>query len=246
MSLTELMKHGFEKVGVWQLKETQLVYVICEDKEDILNAKKILYAFVIGKEVKYIGKTYRTFKERMSGYANPGDSQKTNLDKNSKIKAELRKKREVLIYAFYNQGLLIEGAKEVNRYGAIPFNLAAGLEDGFIEMFEPDWNVTNRRKKLYQNSETEDIESKLPEFNQEEYIIGGKKLNKSGQLIIPAVYREIIDIANIDIRIGDNIENFNITQDYRISCRQLLEQHDIDPQNFTLKLIDRNTLEISN
>jgi len=94
--------------------------------------REILYAFVVGEEVAYIGKSTRTFKQRMYGYQNPGPSQKTNIKNHDRVVKALDQDETVDVYVFVQE--------EPVTYKGIPVNLAAGLEDVLIEWLAPSWN----------------------------------------------------------------------------------------------------------
>ena len=95
-------------------------------------ASTVLYAFIHHDHVLYVGKTTQTFTKRMMGYKNPGPTQYTNIKNNANIKALLQQTECIDIYALEDMGLM--------RYGDFQINLAAGLEDDLIKVFQPEWN----------------------------------------------------------------------------------------------------------
>jgi len=128
-SLDRLAAIGFKEYGEWQLNSGQLK---CELQEDAA-AKNVLYAFVSGADVLYIGKTNQSLKRRLYGYQNPGESQRTNIRGNARLKQVLTDGLTIKIYAFPDNGLL--------HYGGFHVNLAAGLEDALIADLNPEWNI---------------------------------------------------------------------------------------------------------
>ena len=95
----------------------------------------VLYAFVSGEIVLYIGKTAgprSTLKQRLSGYATPSAGQSTNLNGKQRIRKCLSDDRYVDIYAFPDDGSLYHGGFHVN--------LADGLERDLIAQLAPAWN----------------------------------------------------------------------------------------------------------
>lgn len=96
----------------------------------------MLYAFVVGDEVLYIGKTVQPLRARMRGYERPAPTQSTNERSHAKIREFLAGGREVQVLALPDNGLL--------HYGGFHVNLAAGLEDSIVRELRPKWNVTGK------------------------------------------------------------------------------------------------------
>lgn len=126
--IDQLIAIGFKEVGFWFMENEQLHYNI----KELSGKSNILYSFVIDGEIKYIGKSVRTLKERMSGYKTPGSSQRTNIKNNSYIISEISQSRIVKIYAFTDEFYL--------NWKGYKINLAAGLEDALISAIQPAWN----------------------------------------------------------------------------------------------------------
>lgn len=99
---------------------------------DLATSRNILYAFVMGDEFMYIGKTTQTPRARMAGYKNPGPTQSTNVWNNTQIRELLDQGQCVEILALPDNGLLY--------YGGFHVNLAAGLEDSLVRDLNPPWN----------------------------------------------------------------------------------------------------------
>jgi hypothetical protein len=119
---------GFRKCGEWRLEASRLVYVLTENGA----AQNVLYAFISGEVILYVGKTVRSLKERMYGYQNPGPTQSTNINGNKLIIESLAAGKLIEIYALPDHGLLY--------YGGFHVNLAAGLEDSLVATLKPAWN----------------------------------------------------------------------------------------------------------
>lgn len=126
--LDQLTKVGFRRVGEWKLDTETLSCIL----EDLASSRNVLYAFVEGNTVLYIGKSVRSLKQRLYGYERPGPSQGTNAKANALIREALGTKRRIEVYAFADPGQLTHGGFRVN--------LAAGLEDSLIEVLKPAWN----------------------------------------------------------------------------------------------------------
>ena len=126
--MQRLLEIGFNRVGDWRLVEGKLIFSL----DVVLSGANVLYAFVSGGVVLYIGKTTQTLPKRLMGYQRPGASQTTNTRNNIEIKILLALERNVEIYALADTGLL--------RFGEFTINLAAGLEDALISELKPAWN----------------------------------------------------------------------------------------------------------
>jgi hypothetical protein len=100
------------------------------------DANNILYAFIAGDTILYIGKTVRSLKRRMYGCQHPGPTQTTNIKNNKRILETLTAGQSVEIYALPDNGLLY--------YGGFHVNLAAGLEDSLVKTLRPAWNITGK------------------------------------------------------------------------------------------------------
>ena len=79
--IDKLLEIGFKKVGSWNIIKGEIQHNISTH----LDQKNILYAFVSNREIKYIGKTIRSFKRRMYNYHRPGKSMRTSIRINKKI-----------------------------------------------------------------------------------------------------------------------------------------------------------------
>ena len=124
----QLKTVGFRLVGEWKLEAEKLNCVL----QDLGSSTNVLYAFVEGGSVLYIGKSVRSLKQRLYGYQNPGPTQFTNIKANILIREALGTQRSIAVYAFADPGDL--------RHGGFHVNLAAGLEDSLIATLKPAWN----------------------------------------------------------------------------------------------------------
>lgn len=129
-NIQRLKDIGFEFAGLWKLDNGKIAYDLLKDFE---NKKDVLYAFVVNEEVKYVGKTTQTLKDRLGGYRNFGPTQQTNKRNNKNIKKALSKGDRVDIYVFVGDD------KKFEEYKGFKLSLAAGLEDGINDELDPDW-----------------------------------------------------------------------------------------------------------
>lgn len=124
---------GFAGTGCWSCAEGTLSAAL---ESSLSGATNFLYAFTVGEQVKYIGKSVRSLRERMQGYRTPSATQLTNVRNKRSILGELSTGGMVEIYVLPDNGLL--------RYGGFHINLAAGLEDALIRELRPPWNGGRR------------------------------------------------------------------------------------------------------
>jgi len=124
-----LEKVGFKKIGNWSTENKNLKHNI---SSSYLEECNLLYSFIVNGEIKYIGKTTNSLKQRMYQYQNPGPSQSTNIKNNKNILELVEKNENIEIYMFKE--------KEPVIYNNIQINLSAGLEDPLINKFKPEWN----------------------------------------------------------------------------------------------------------
>lgn len=132
--LQRLINIGFKKAGYWSLDNEQLKLVYSLPFKD----KNALYAFAMGEEVKYVGKTSNFIHKRLKHYERPDPSQKTNQKINNILKALLKKNKIIEVYIFVDH--------EPEKVGEFTLNLAAGLEDSIISILNPEWNYNGRNK----------------------------------------------------------------------------------------------------
>lgn len=133
----ELLHIGMMDAAKWEIDGEKLKHV--GDKPAgwrqataILHA---LYAFVSGGKVLYIGKTTKTLSKRFTGYCNPGNGQATNKKCHEAIRKLIGQGKTVRI--------LILPQTIPLQWGGYPINLAAGLEDALVNVFQPEWNRSN-------------------------------------------------------------------------------------------------------
>ncbi|WP_018043888.1 GIY-YIG nuclease family protein [Methylobacterium sp. 88A] len=148
---------GFADVGAWLPSGETIAFKLDGKKvtvNDVLvDTSNALYAFVQSDAVQYIGKTTQSVRKRFSGYRNPGAGQRTNLRCNAKIKEVLSAGGEVRILVFTPIPDL--------RYGDYNINLAAGLEDSLIKVFDPPWNGRDKGKPVTEEAERERAEEEV-------------------------------------------------------------------------------------
>jgi hypothetical protein len=155
-NLTEI---NFEHIGDWALNNNCLDYIITKKNTFIIN--NCLYAMVVINEnkttIKYIGKTTQSLERRFYGYKR-GNGASTNNRIHKNIVKELLKNNKVEIWALADDTPL--------KWGEYNINLAAGLEDSFIEKIKPEWNggqteTSEAESTLYQDLKTDSDTNKF-------------------------------------------------------------------------------------
>ena len=135
LGLNALLEIGFHEIGSWRISESGLAL----DLRVMADAVPALYTFVAGGDVRYVGKTARTLRQRLYGYLKPGDSQRTNIKVRGKILEALLESNAVEIFGFADP--------RVQRVGRFLVNPAAALEDDIIAQLKPAWNGGEERGK---------------------------------------------------------------------------------------------------
>lgn len=128
-ALKQIRKIGFRRFGAWVADEDDIKVEL----QNFPANKEVLYAFGIGEELCYIGKTTQGIVKRLRGYRKPGGTQFTNIRLNGLIKAAIAEGKVVEVYVWAGDDLL--------SYGGFKINLSAGLEDSLIETLSPPWNM---------------------------------------------------------------------------------------------------------
>ncbi|MHC1611594.1 MAG: GIY-YIG nuclease family protein [Candidatus Methanospirareceae archaeon] len=129
----ELDNYGFVEVGKWKLKEhlkSGVAFELYSFKEE-----RVVYAFVIDDEAKYIGvcdNTSTTLKNRMSRYQSLQGAGANERIAN-KIKDCLKRGKAVEIFALKPESTL--------QYKGLNVDLVKGLENPLIERLKPEWNI---------------------------------------------------------------------------------------------------------
>ena len=140
-----LAEIGFKDAAHWTIVDDRKIQVSVDDDKEWQNckeAKNALYAFYVGAEVLYVGKTARTLENRFLGYRDPGKTQATNRKCHDEIRKQLKAKETVRIMVFPDTMHL--------HWGDFRISLAAGLEDSLIEYLKPRLNGASNKKKTTQ------------------------------------------------------------------------------------------------
>jgi hypothetical protein len=129
-----LTDYGFEKVGTWYSDINGTNFKLNKYEKD-----KVIYAFVMDNEVKYIGiaESKGGLLGRLKLYKKPGPTQETNKKILEKIKESLKTHDEIEIFA-----LKPVNVKYVNS--DIEINVIKGIEYPLIKKFhtkETGWNI---------------------------------------------------------------------------------------------------------
>jgi hypothetical protein len=149
-----LAEIGFEDVAQWSIESDRKIRDFGDDPEvwqELKQPKNALYAFCVGTEVLYIGKTSRSLEKRFVGYRDPGNTRATNRKCHNEIRKYLKANNTVRI--------MVLADRTHFHWGQFRVSLAAGLEDSLVETLQPRLNGKNG--KLFK-TESEQIEEEDP------------------------------------------------------------------------------------
>lgn len=130
-----LKKYGFKIVGEWEKSERNNKSGITFNIDQKWKRKRVIYAFVINGEIKYIGicQSYNTtLEKRMERYRSKQGGG-TNSYIANKIKCSLDNKKKVEIHA-------VDPASKKVKYYGLEVDLVKGLENPLIAKLKPKWN----------------------------------------------------------------------------------------------------------
>jgi hypothetical protein len=136
----DLERYGFVQAGRWKLYDRVGSGITFELER--LADRRVVYAFVVDDEVKYIGgceKDTTTLRERMKRYksrqgrehSTPG-GENTNQHNARLIREHLEAGKPVLILAL--------DPRPDCKYLDLTVDLVKGLENPLIARFKPEWN----------------------------------------------------------------------------------------------------------
>ena len=126
--LERLLALDFDHAGYWEMSKGKVKCALHRHSKE----PNAIYAFVVDREVMYVGKTSRTVNERMTNYEQTNSSRSTTFRCNSNITQELDAGRRVDVYVLLDRARL--------AYEDMPVRLADGLEPTLIALFRPPWN----------------------------------------------------------------------------------------------------------
>ena len=227
-----LLNLGFRDIGVWAVSKTgsgldyHLDGANAEGNKPLLNGRNALYAFVQESEVRYIGKTARTVRQRFAGYRNPSRRQRTNWRCNGKIREQLKAGATVRSFVFAMTMHLAQ-----LRYSDFSINLAAGLEDSLIEEFDPPWNGRDITGPVTEEAERELDEEEDAKADMPQEAPSSKQASPARSSELPA------GIADFRIKLGEAYYNQGIINP-GIDASRDLGEHD-DPISIYLGSLDR-------
>lgn len=129
----KLHDYGFEEVGEWKTYDKIRSGINFHLSK--FEAERVIYAFVVDEEVKYIGiceKDTTSLRDRLNRYKNlQGGS--TNRRVAGEIKGRLEKDRKVKIYAL---------KPELGwKYKDLEIDTVKGLENPLLRKFTLEWNI---------------------------------------------------------------------------------------------------------
>ena len=133
MKPEQLLQSGFKFVGEW-----------LADGEGIKTSERMpkkvatVYAFLVDGELVYIGLTQTCLYQRMNGYRNGQETQRTNIRVRGQILEALKAGSRVQILAASPEPAFLP-------WNDLPVSVAVGLESGLIAALKPRWNMLNNK-----------------------------------------------------------------------------------------------------
>ncbi|NJN83523.1 MAG: hypothetical protein HC802_15400, partial [Caldilineaceae bacterium] len=127
--MKQLLDIGFTRVGGWHLVDDAPAVTLHSMGESV----NVLFAFVAGGEVKYVGRSVQSLVRSLDRFQNPTDKLDEFAACRQQIADSLYAGVEVDIYILPERGLL--------QYGDFHVNLAAGLEESILATLQPEWNI---------------------------------------------------------------------------------------------------------
>lgn len=139
--LGKLIHYGFKKVGAWELRKNRKgkeeIKPIFNGSNSDLVSSRVIYAYVMGRAVKYIGICQgknTTLKKRLNRH-----HWKTNMKLKSvrSLRNGLKEERQIMIYAWM--------PKQDRIYKWLSIDLVKGLESPLIYRFKTIKNGWNKQ-----------------------------------------------------------------------------------------------------
>ena len=127
-----LDEFGFKEVGEW--KRYNKIKSGIDFHISGFEHKRVIYAFVIGDEVKYVGiceKDTTSLSRRLKRYKNSEGKGNRRIAGN--IRRSLEEDNLVEIFALKPE--------LVYKYRGLEVDLVKGLENPLIKYFQPEWNI---------------------------------------------------------------------------------------------------------
>lgn len=118
-----LVAIGFKEIGHWSLKGDNRT---CVPIIKAGNERDVLYAFVVGSSVKYIGRSMAGISTRLKKYPHERKMRKYLL------KTLLSHKKIKILQLMFPYQF---------KFGEFDFNIPAGIEDSIIGGIQPAWNT---------------------------------------------------------------------------------------------------------
>jgi hypothetical protein len=132
-NLTRLTSCGFERSAGWRLNETDVA--VCEGH---LPIEPGIYAFVVGREVRYIGSALSGIRSRIIGYERKQRRLSASRPVHVMLSKALKLDEQIEVYT------LVPDLSEKLEWRGLPIHLLLGLEAGLIQEFAPAWNRRGR------------------------------------------------------------------------------------------------------
>ena len=122
-----LKKSGFSRIGIWEPDEGE-GHIRCSAN---VEPKPAVYAYLVDGKIKYVGSAQRGLRARFRSYA-----------RTKQLRTAYRIRQEILKAHKSNQEVEIFILMPPPEYfwKGLPVDLIAGIEEGIIRTYRPDWN----------------------------------------------------------------------------------------------------------
>jgi hypothetical protein len=135
-NLERLMAAGFQPTGTWVSHNGK---VTCDGN---IPSGPGVYAFLVGREVRYVGSAQSSLRDRMTSYERRQENQSSTRPVHIGLGDAIGSGLKVAVYT-----LTVRPALETGRHG-LPVDYLVGLEAGLIQDIKPAWNRRGRKLLL--------------------------------------------------------------------------------------------------
>ena len=123
----QLRAAGFAELGRWQLDVNSFPHIVGD-----FPREPGVYSFIVDNEVLYVGSAQNGLKGRMRRYNRPNNDGSNVTYMRPLIRATLLDGAEVKVFARTMKSSIVSDGVQLDSI--------AGLEEGLIRAWQPDWN----------------------------------------------------------------------------------------------------------
>ncbi len=159
--IEELQQFGFKYYGIWEVIEGNTKsFSHTINSEEVLSKEIFLYAFILNENIVYIGKSDRSVRKRLAGWANTKESLKKKIKARVEFNNAVRSNNDLRIYLCFPEFSIKENAVEIKNSiqldhkvvnTVIKKGINQGLESKLINYFQVKhsqcrWNYKIKQK----------------------------------------------------------------------------------------------------